>query len=145
MNKISKVDSKESSYFESAKKIYPALKDTIGEYDFWIRRKSLISTSGVLLLFLGIISLFWSYLMINLYYFENKFASCDATIVNLLNINSFFIFIGNVPLFIVVFILLLIKTTSFISAYICPSCLITSSKLCQPKVMKLQYVKNFNI
>lgn len=145
MNKISSVNKKENSFFENAKKIYPGIKDYMNEYDFWIRRKSLISTPGVLLLFLGIISLFWSYLIINLYYFEKRFFGCDEKILSLLNFNSFLIFIGNVPLFVVIFVLLLIKISSFICAYICPSCLIASSKVCAPKIVKLQYVKRMDV
>jgi hypothetical protein len=130
MYKISNVYQKESSFFGNALKIYPSVKQTIENYDYWIRRKSLISTPGVLLLFLGIISLFWSYIMINLYYFEGKFVGCDEKILSLLNFNSFLIFIGNIPLLLVIIVLLLIKITSFVSAYLCPNLLIKISKLC---------------
>jgi hypothetical protein len=130
--KIQEVYEKENSYFENAKKIYPYLdmiENTSNQFDYWIRRKSLISTSGVLLLFLGIISLFWSYLIINLYYFENRLNGCDEYILALLNFNSFLIFAGNVPLFVVIFVLILVKLGSFISAYACPGYLIYLGKL----------------
>jgi hypothetical protein len=130
MKRISTVYSKESSYFENAIKIYPEVKESMDNYDYWIRRKSLISTPGVLLLFLGIISLFWSYLIINLYVFEGKFVGCDENMLKLLNFNSVLIFIGDIPLFIVIIILGTIKIGSFISAYLCPSLLIKSSKVC---------------
>ena len=115
----------------------------MNQYDFWIRRKSLISTPGILLLFLGIISLFWSYVMINLYYFEDKFKGCNEHILSLVNINSVLIFLGNAPLFIVIIVLLFIKLTSFISAYMCPSFLIYTSKLLSPvKMLGNGYTKN---
>lgn len=111
---------KENSYFSNAKKIYPTLEANLYHYDYWIRRKSLISTSGIILLLLSIISLYWSYIMISLYLIQNKFQGCSHDVLILLNCNSFFVFTGNMPLLLAMIFMSLIKLTSFISAYVCP-------------------------
>lgn len=136
MNKISIVYKKENSFFENSKKVYPHLIEALDNYDFWIRRKSLISTPGVLLLFLGIISMFWSYIIINLYYFEKKFVGCDENMLSLLNFNSFLIFTGNIPILVVITVLLLVKIVSFVCAYLCPGFLVWCAKMCPPKMVK---------
>jgi hypothetical protein len=125
MSKIAKVNGKENSYFENAKKIYPAIEGSITDFDFWIRRKSLISTSGLILLFLGILNLFWSYLIINLYLIQNQFSGCNDRLLMVLNVNSIFIFIGNIPLLGLIIFLLSIKLFSFICAFLCPGFLKT--------------------
>lgn len=135
IEKIGTVYNKEHAFFENAKKVYPSVSGAIDNYDYWIRRKSLISTPGVLLLFLGIISMFWSYIIINLYYFENKFAGCDQKILSLLNFNSVLIFVGNFPLLVLIALLVIIKIGSFICAFFCPGCLIYLAKAC-PKQMR---------
>lgn len=144
MIKIVKVNRKESSFFENAKKIYPALKDNVTRFDFWIRRKSLISTPGIILLFLGGISLFWSYVMFNLYFIDNKFNNCDENILTILNINTIIILIGNIPLIVVLLCLILFKITSYLAAYLCPNCLISVSKCFTPNIVKLQYNKSID-
>lgn len=139
--KIIKVYNKEIAYFENAKRIYPTLKYSMKHYDYWIRRKSLISTPGILLLFLGLISLFWSYLIISFYHFQNYYSQCDIKIQKLLNIHSLFIIIGNIPLFAVIFILLMIKLISLVAAFTCPSCLIAVSKGCSTDKPNIEIVK----
>jgi len=141
MFKISKVYKDENSYFDNAKKIYPALKNNMKQYDFWIRRKSLISTPGILLLILGLISLFWSYLIISFYHFQNYYADCDIKVQKLLSVHSFFIILGNVPLTLIILILIFIKIGSFICAYVCPGCLISVSKMCSPEYPKIDVIK----
>ena len=127
--------------FDVPSKIYPELKDKMKQYDFWIRRKSLISTPGILLLFLGLVSLFWSYLIISFYHFQNYYERCDIKIQKLLNIHSFFIIIGNFPLFVILAILLFIKLSSFISAFLCPGFLISISKCTTPEKPKIEILK----
>ncbi len=139
--KITHVYNKEISYFENAKKVYPMLKHSMKQYDYWIRRKSLISTCGILLLFLGLISLFWSYMIISLYHFQNYYSQCDIKIQKLLNIHSFFILIGNIPLLMIILILLVIKGVSLISAFLCPKLLIKVSKLWATEKPKVEIVK----
>jgi hypothetical protein len=140
--KIMKVYYKEIGFFDTSKKIYPILKYSMKQYDYWIRRKSLISTPGILLLLLGLISLFWSYLIISFYHFQNYYQNCDVKIQQLLNFHSLLIFIGNIPLIAVVFILLAMKLGSLLAAFACPDCLIWTSKIMssdKPKPNILKY------
>jgi hypothetical protein len=139
--KISWEFKRENSFFERAKKIYPNAEEAISQFDFWIRRKSLVSTPGILLLISGVISLFWSYIIINLYYLQNKFAACDQKVLALLNFNSILIFIGNVPIIVVFFSVLIVKLVSFICAFFCPRVLVKVSKTCRPKKIISQVVK----
>jgi hypothetical protein len=141
--KISDVYTKELAFFDNAKKIYPALTHSMRQYDYWIRRKSLISTPGILLLFLGFISLFWSYLIISFYHFQNYYGTCDIKIQKLLNLHSLFILLGNIPIILIICILLVIKLSSLVAAFACPNMLIAFSKLttrAKPKVEVLKYV-----
>ena len=141
MIKVSNVHKKETSYFDNAKKIYPALKNNMKQYDYWIRRKSLFSTPGILLIILGIVSLFWSYLIISFYHFQNYYFNCDVKIQKILTVHSFFILIGNIPLTIIILILLFIKIGSFLSAFACPGFLIWIVKCCSPEHPTLDVVK----
>jgi hypothetical protein len=141
MTKIYYVNQRENSYFKNAMQIYGPLKETTKKYDYWIRRKSLFSTPGVLMLMLGIISMFWSYVIIRFYYFEDKFTNCDERMITLLNVNSFFILLGNVPILIVMFLLLVVKFGSFISAFLCPNVLIAIAKLCDTRKKGIKFHK----
>jgi hypothetical protein len=140
--KIINVYNKEIGFFDSSKKIYPILKYSMKHYDYWIRRKSLISTSGILLLFLGMVSLFWSYLIISFYHFQSYYSKCDIKIQKMLNLHSLFILIGNIPLIAIILILLVMKLGSAFLAYVIPSALIALSKFCtreKPKVEVIRY------
>lgn len=142
MFKILKIYYKEISYFDNAKRIFPMLSHSMKPYDYWIRRKSLISTPGILLLFLGLISFFWSALIISFYHFQNYYSQCDVKIQKLLTLHSIFILVGNVPFFIVVMVLLLTKISSLVSAFLCPGCLIATSKIMineKPKIEIMKY------
>ena len=139
--KIIKVYNKEIGYFDNAKKIYPVLKYSMRHYDYWIRRKSLISTAGIILLILGFISLFWSYLIISFYHVQNYYSQCDLKIQKLLNFHSLFIFLGNVPLIMIIVFLLVIKVSSLIAAFLCPNCLISFSKCLSSETPKLEIMK----
>lgn len=129
MHKISSSYLKENSFFENAKRVFPYLNEYNNDYDFWIKRNSLISTSGIFLLILGFISLFWSYLIMNMYFYENKFMKCGEFNDNLLKLNSIFVFIGNIPLILVVIILISVKFIVLSSAFLCPNLLILYAKL----------------
>lgn len=142
--KIIQVYNKEIGHFDNAKKIYPVLKYSMRHYDYWIRRKSLISTSGIILLILGLISLFWSYLIISFYHFQNYYSHCDVKIQKLLNIHSLFIFIGNVPLVLIILCLLLIKLSSLLAAFLCPNFLISISKCLTSETPKIE-IQKYNI
>jgi hypothetical protein len=139
--KILKVYNKEIAYFDNAKKIYPILNYSMKQYDYWIRRKSLISTPGILLLFLGLISFFWSYLIISFYHFQNYYSKCDVKIQRLLNLHSLFILIGNIPLLAIIIVLLFTKLSSVLSAFACPGCLISISKLTTKEKPTVEIIK----
>ena len=129
MFKISFVFNREKKYFENAENIYPALKGHLDTYNFWIRRKSLISTPGIFLLFLGLISLFWSYLMIKMYYFERLFDKCENNLISFLNLNNMFIFFGNIPLLVLLIVVCFVKINYICCAFLCPKTYIWLSKI----------------
>jgi hypothetical protein len=139
--KILKVYNKEIAYFDNAKKIYPILNYSMKQYDYWIRRKSLISTPGILLLFLGLISFFWSYLIISFYHFQNYYSKCDVKIQRLLNLHSLFILIGNIPLLAIIIILLFTKLSSVLCAFACPGFLISLSKCITKEKPNVEIIK----
>jgi hypothetical protein len=143
MGKIYYVNERENSYFENATKIYGPLKELAKKYDYWIRRKSLFSTPGVLMLILGVISMFWSYVIIRFHYIEDKFNNCEERMIKLLNFNSLFILIGNVPVLIVIILLLVVKLGSFIAAFLCPKLLISVAKLCDMRKKGIKYHRKF--
>ena len=128
--KIMRIYNKEIAYFNSAKIIYPALYDSMNQYDYWIRRKSLISSTGILLLVLEIISLLWSYVIISFYHFQNYYDNCDIKIQKLLKLHSFLILAVNFHLVIISLILILMKFGSILADYTCPDLLVALSKSC---------------
>lgn len=142
MIKISKVIQKETSFFENAKKIYPAINKNLNKIDFWIRRKSLVSTPGILLLFLGVISLFWSYIMFNFYFVENKFSECDPNVITILNINTYLILIGVIPIFLALLCVILIKITYYFGIHLFPNWFIRVAKCFPPNLLKIDNIKN---
>lgn len=142
--KIMKVYNKEIGYFDNATRIYPALKNSMKQYDYWIRRKSLISSTGILLLVLGIISLMWSYIIISFYHFENFYENCDAKIQRLLGLHSAFILFGNIPLILIFIVLIIMKLGSCFTAFVCPNCLVSISKALDNNKPKIK-VEKYNI
>jgi hypothetical protein len=122
---ISKIYNKEKKFLEKAKKIYPEIEEyhhlpTV-QFDDLVRRKSLFTISGISLLVLGLVSLFWSYLIISFYKLNNYYVECDLKIKAFLEFHSFFIFIGNFPVIFLFVCMVLVKLASLISAYLCPS------------------------
>ena len=139
--KILTLHKKEIDYFENSRRVYPQLLTSMKYYDYWIRRKSLISTPGILLLFLGLVSLFWSYLIITFYHYQNYYSKCDIKIQRLLNIHSLFIIVGNLPLIIIFVLLGLMKFSVFLSALLCPSCLVYTSTKTTKEKFKVDIVR----
>lgn len=119
MIKISQAYDRETAYFSKARQAYPILKDTIHEYDYWIRRNCLFSTSGVLLLIQGLISFFWSYMIAALYK-DHYYDSCDTRVQQVLNAHSYFIWYGNVILLVILCSMVFIKLLFFGMAKIYP-------------------------
>ena len=141
MIKINKVFEKEKKSFETPIKIMPYLENNMSQYDFWIKRKSLLSTSGILLLFLGLVSLFWSCMIISFYYYQDYYLSCEVKIQKLLNIHSIFIIVGNAPLALILAIMLIVKISCLIAAFLCPNILISFSKFFTKEKMEVQLIK----
>ena len=141
MTKISQVYEKEQKSFEIPVKIMPKLENNMKQYDFWIRRKSLLSTSGILLLFLGLVSLFWSCLIVSIYHFQDYYFKCELKIQKMLNVHSFFIIAGNLPLVIVFLVSIVIKISAFICAFLCPKFLISLTKMFGEKKMTVELIK----
>jgi hypothetical protein len=139
--KIQDEYNEEITYFDSAKKVYPILSNQMKHYDFWIRRKSLISATGVFLFVLGMISLFWSYLIISFYHFHNYYKYCDVTIQRYIRFHSLMIFIGNVPIILLILLLVAIKLGAFMGAYLCPSWSILISKYFNSEKPKIEINK----
>lgn len=125
--KISEICKKEQNAFENPIKIMPILENSMKHYEFWIKRKSLLSTPGILLLFLGFVSLFWSCLITWFNTAEHLY-TCDSQVISLLMTHSIFIIACNSPIALVFVFMILIKLSCFVSAYLCPNLLISTSK-----------------
>lgn len=141
MKKIIEVNDKEQKSFEIPSKVMPCLDKNMKQYDFWIRRQSLLSTPGILLLFLGMVSMFWSFLIISFYHFQNYYFTCEIKIQRLLNAHSFFILLGNAPLVIIFSMMILYKMICFISAFLCPTLLMKLSKGSNNTKIKVDLIK----
>jgi hypothetical protein len=137
MSKITFAYIKENSYFDKAKKAYPILCERISEYDYWIRRNSLFSTPGILLLIQGIISVFWSYIIRKLYA-EHYYDACGTRIQQVLNYHSFLIIIGNVLVLVLIVIMAVLKIVAFLMGNFHPNILIKLANLCYRKKYALK-------
>jgi hypothetical protein len=132
--KIHKIYQKENKFFKDAESIFPMVKINVEKN--WMRRKALMSCSGILLLFFSIISFIWSSLMINFNYLENKFQGCDYNLVLNINLISIFIFLSNIPVIILIFFTVFLKINSFFCAYMCPKILKSVSGLFNHDIVK---------
>lgn len=134
--KINQAHEKESSYLENAKMIYPALKNKMQTYDYWIRRNSLFSTSGILLLAQSLISFFWSY-FINGLFKDNYYDSCDLNMQRLMAMISIFLFYGNMLVFLILLITILIKAAANLAGTFFPKQLVKISTILYKKKSNL--------
>jgi len=80
---------------------------------FWVRRNALVSTSGILLLIQGLISIYYSYMIKNLIT-SQYFRSCDYKIQKALSLHSYSIYYTNNLLLSIIFIMLAIKIFHFV-------------------------------
>lgn len=138
--KINLIEKTEKKFFYSIKSIFPAMSHVYPNLDIWIRRKSLTSTPGFTLLLIGIVSLIWSFFMLNLHYLENKFQGCDLKLISLININSIFVFLGNIPVIILIFFKIVLKVNSYFISYLCPGCLRYLSQLFSYDLTRLEEI-----
>lgn len=116
-----------NSYEEEEKKKYKNVKrvikggktvnDRAGE---WIRRKTLVSSFGVLILFLGVLYFFGSLFMMCIYEFDLHDV-CDQKLRNLLFWQSLFVILTNSPAIIMLLIMLFTKCIPMILSAINPS------------------------
>lgn len=143
MCKIYSIENSEKRFFITCQSIFPDIKHVNKNCDFWIRRKSITSTPGFLLLLLGIISLIWSFFLINLHYLENKFQGCDLKVLSLINLNSIFVILGNIPFIILIFFKIILKVNSYLFSYLCPGCLKCTSQLFSHNLIELDKI-NFS-
>jgi len=127
MIKITDLYEEEIQFLEKSKKIYPVLKGEMNKLDFWVRRKSMRTWPGICLLILGLISLTWSFMIVTFYHSDHVYKNCDIIIRKLLDIHSMFIFLGNIPIILILLTLLTVKIFSLISSYVCPGLLISLS------------------
>jgi len=121
--KISNLENKEKSFFNDAESIFPILNKNSNNLDYWLIRKSIMSTVGKTILILGIISFLWSCAMLNFHYLENKFQGCEYDIIVTINFVSILIFIGNIPMLVLLFFIIILKVNAFFCAYLSPKLL----------------------
>jgi hypothetical protein len=130
---------KEKSYFKAISEINPYIDTAIKKYDFWIKRKCIYSTAGIIFLVLSITVLLWVIVIL-----QNSDVLCyDNNINIILKSDMFFVLLSNSPIYIAIISFLLIKVTSAIIAFTCPSILITISNCfdCNRNKINMKYVK----
>lgn len=125
-------------------KIYPAIKmnspgDRICKY---LSRKCLLGTKGIILLLVSILSLYSSYLCIELTRKENQKINriCYNSLENYIIKHSYFTIIGNSPIIIILLSSVLVKITSIIINLTCPNFrikLVKNDEIISKKIIKL--------
>ena len=126
LKQISYEYKKESLHVELGKKAYPTLKLKIHEHDFWIRRNSLSSLPGLMLLIEGIFSFFWSYLQV---YTIRTFTICDSYLTIFIYAHGYITFLSCIFIFIVFGLLIAIKVVFVILGQFFPKALIKIADL----------------
>jgi hypothetical protein len=148
VKKISHEYEKENNHIQQGKKAYPILKTRINEHDFWIRRNSLLSRTGMFLLFQGFVSFVWSFLIIKQFSKENhQFGPCDVNIQHIISAHSYFILYANFLLFCVFASMVTIKIIFNILGHYFPHAFVKISKLCYRKksnIRKYHKVSHLN-
>lgn len=126
LKQISYEYKKESLHVEQGKKAYPILKLKIHEHDFWIRRNSLWSIPGVIVLILGIFSFLRSLLIV---YKLSTYTICDSYLTKFKHAHGYFTFFSCVFILIVFGVLIAIKLIFIILGQFFPKALIKISEL----------------
>lgn len=80
---------------------------------FWVRRNSLVSTSGILLLIQGFTSIYYSHLIKRLIT-SQYFRSCDYKIQKALSLHSHSTFYGNLLIILIMAVMIFIKVFHFV-------------------------------
>ena len=130
--KIKNICEKESRKEDIIKKHYPTLKNTNNHSisNYYLTRKCLLNTNGIVLFLFSIVSLYWSYLGTRFYRSqnENNFQNCDRGLEILINRHSSFILYGNSPIIVIFVLSLLTKLFSIVSTFFYPSLIINIVK-----------------
>ena len=132
IKKISESNSQENIFIQRAIKIFPSVKGKCISYETLIKRRSINSIRGIILLVLSVISLLWSYTIVAFHNLENFSGGCNLKINTFLNLHSYIIVLGNMPFIIICFIFGFMKIGSYCSSYICPNFLIKLSNKNSP-------------
>lgn len=124
-------EKKEKKYFEHVKNLNIHIAESIDRYDFWIKRKCLLSTPGVIYCLISFLIIFWSLLVMKLFYIDKADVSeCPSILIILVQVDSIFCFVTNLPIFLAFLSFFLIKITSALLALFWPSALVWLSNIC---------------
>jgi hypothetical protein len=132
IKKISESNSQENLFIQRVIKIFPSVKGKNSSYETLIKRRSINSVRGIILLVLSVISLLWSYTIVAFHLLENYYGGCNLKINTFLNFHSYLIVLGNMPFIIICLIFGFMKIGSYSSSYICPNFLIKLSNQNSP-------------
>jgi hypothetical protein len=132
LQKISKEYEKENQHFHVTKKAFPIIKSRINEHDYWISRNSLLSKTGMFLLFQGFISFIWAYMITEQFNYYNH-TLCDLNIQRIINAHSFFILYVNIFVLIVFAIVIINKAIFYVLGHYFPNAFVFISKISHRK------------
>jgi len=125
-------------------RIYPALKaySAGSKICKYLSRKCLLGTKGIILLLLSIISLYSSYLCIEVNRKRNMEIerNCYESLENYMIRHSYFTIIGNSPIIIILLSTIFIKLTAILMNLTCPSFrikLVKNDEIISKKIIKI--------
>ena len=141
---IKEVIEEDKSEDSNLHRIYPALKANSAESRIckYLSRKCLLGTKGIILLLLSIISLYSSYLCIELTRKKNETIqrNCYNSLENYFIRHSYFTIIGNSPIIIILLSTVLIKLTAILMNLTCPNFrikLVKKDEIISKKIIKI--------
>ena len=105
---ISAYESEVKTHLQKISKIQDNIKKSIDNCGLIIKRKTLTSPFGMLILFFGGIYLFGSLFIVVIYTYDNKNV-CDDKLKNILKYHSIFVLITNAPIIASLVVLLFTK------------------------------------
>ena len=105
---ISSFESEMKTHLQKISKIQDNIKRSIDNCGTIIKRKTLTSPFGMLILFFGGIYFFGSFFIVVIYTYDNK-NICDDKLKNILKYHSMFVLITNAPLIVSCVVLLFTK------------------------------------
>jgi len=117
---INKYENKEKKYFENSNKIQPKTKTIINRAYYYIKRKTLISPIGWIILYLSVINFFGAFFLICFYHYNDN-VYCDKLLKNILLYYSLFILLTNCPVVISFIVMVLYKGLLYVKNYFSPN------------------------